>query len=418
MSPDSNGFWHYRNNVLHGGEINLLDIAKQFGTPSYVYSQTLIEQQWQAYQHALADFPHLLCYAVKANGNLAVLQLLARLGAGFDIVSGGELERVLRAGGKPDKIIFSGVGKTVAEIERALEVDIQCFNVESLPELDRLQKVAQQKQKVARVSLRINPNIDAKTHPYISTGLHEHKFGIGMEEALPAYLHAKQLPNLKIIGVDCHIGSQITQISPFIEALESVLALVSILNKEGIEIHHINLGGGLGVQYQQETPPSPADLCKAITDRLKGKSFTLCLEPGRSIVANAGVLLTHVEFIKSNQKKNFAIVDAGMNDLIRPALYDAWQGILPVKINETIAERLYDVVGPVCESADFIGKERALRVQANDYLAVTGAGAYGFVMSSQYNARPRAAEVLLTSSGPKLIRERETYEDLWVKERL
>jgi diaminopimelate decarboxylase len=413
---DSGAFWHYRDGVLHGGDHNLLTVAKQFGTPAYIYSQTLIEQQWQAYQQALNNYPHLLCYAVKANGNLAILQLLARLGAGFDIVSGGELERVLRAGGQPDKIVFSGVGKSVAEIQRALEVDIHCFNVESVPELDRIQQIAQQLHKVAQISLRVNPNIDAKTHPYISTGMNEHKFGISMHNALEAYRYAKKLPNIKIIGVDCHIGSQITQLSPFIEALESVLALIKTLKNEQIPIQHINLGGGLGVHYHNETPPTPAELCQALIARLPDQTLTLSLEPGRSIVANAGVLLTQVDYIKSNEKKNFAIVDAGMTDLIRPALYNAWQPILPVQINEHTAEHLYDVVGPVCESADFLGKDRALRVQANDYLAVTGSGAYGFVMSSQYNARPRAAEVLLTPNGAKLIRERETYADLWARE--
>lgn len=417
--PGLNHFWHYQNNTLHGANYNLLDITKEFGTPTYVYSQTLIQQQWLAYQEALATYPHLLCYAVKANSNLAILQLLARLGAGFDIVSGGELERVLRAGGEAKKIIFSGVGKSTIEIQRALDVGIHCFNVESIPELDRIQYIAKQKNKTAAVSLRVNPNIDAKTHPYISTGMNKHKFGISMQDALSAYLHAKKQSHLNIIGIDCHIGSQITQLSPFLEALESVLAFINQLRGEQIHIKHINLGGGLGVQYQDETPPSPAELCKAIIAHLPAdQSLTLSLEPGRSIVANAGVLLTQVEYIKNTAAKNFAIVDAGMNDLIRPALYDAWQAILPLQINEQHPEQVYDVVGPVCESADFLGKDRTLRIQPQDYLAITGAGAYGFVMSSQYNTRPRAAEVLLTTESAKLVRERETLEDLWAKEKL
>lgn len=415
-------FWHYREGVLHGGDTSLLQVAKEFGSPCYVYSQALIEQQWNAYESALKNHPHHLCYAVKANSNLAVLQILARMGAGFDLVSVGELKRVLKAGGDPSKIIFSGVGKTIAEIEYALAVNIHCFNVESIPELDRIQQVAQlhqQRQPYASVALRVNPNVDAKTHHYISTGLKENKFGISMDDAMKAFRHAKQLPNIKVIGVDCHIGSQITQIEPFIEALDNILELVDKLAKEGIILEKINMGGGLGIRYQKDMdPPSPEQLVNALLKRLEGRSITLSLEPGRSIVAEAGVLLTQVEYVKKGNDKNFVIVDAGMNDLMRPALYDAWQDIVPVQERKDTAAFLCDVVGPVCESADFLGKNRELAVQAGDYLVVKDAGAYGFVMSSQYNSRPRVAEVLLTASGPMEIRARETYEDLWEKETL
>lgn len=413
-----NNFWHYRENILYGGETNLVAVAQQFGTPCYVYAQHLIEQQWQAYKSALQAHPHHLCFAVKANSNLAILQLLAKMGAGFDIVSGGELERVLQAGGDPRHVVFSGVGKTAAEIEQALHVDIYCFNVESLAELDRIQQIAQACGQQARVALRINPNINAQTHPYISTGLKENKFGISIENAMDAYRYAARLPNIQIIGVDCHIGSQITQIDPFLAALESVLELVDALAREQISIRQIDMGGGLGVLYQQDIPPTPIELTQALIKRLQGRSLTLALEPGRSVVAKAGILLTRTEYIKTTVAKNFAIVDAGMNDLIRPSLYQAWQEIVPVQIHTQGVEKLFDVVGPVCESGDFLGKERKFILQEGDYLAVKDAGAYGFVMSSQYNSRPRAAEVLLTATGPRLIRERETFADLWRGEKL
>ena len=409
-------FWHYKNGKLYGGEVELLSVAKKFGTPTYVYSQDMIETQWHAYKKGLENYPHRLCYAVKANSNLAILQLLARLDAGFDIVSVGELERVLRAGGDPQKVVFSGVGKNVAEIERALEVNIYCFNVESLPELERIQQVAQQRGQIAKVSLRVNPNINAQTHPYISTGLRENKFGINIDDAVEAFVFAKSLPNIEILGVDCHIGSQITDVAPFLATLDSLLELIHNLEKNGISIEHIDLGGGLGVTYDHENPPAPEVLCAAIIKKLPGKKFTLALEPGRSIVANAGMLLTTVEYIKSAPHKNFAIVDAGMNDLIRPALYQAWQSIMPLQVKHNVPENLYDVVGPVCESADFLGKERKLAIEAGDYLGIGGSGAYGFVMSSQYNSRPRAAEVLLTFTEAKLIRARETLADLWTGE--
>jgi diaminopimelate decarboxylase len=413
-----NEFWHYKDNILHGGDTSLLTVAQTFGTPSYVYSQNLIEQQWLAYKNALQGHPHHLFYAVKANSNLAILQLLAKLGAGFDIVSGGELKRVLRAGGDPTKVVFSGVGKTATEIEEALKANIYCFNVESLPELDSIQKIAHARGQTARISLRVNPDINAQTHPYISTGLKENKFGISIEDAVNAYRYAATLPNIKIEGVDCHIGSQITQLDPFLAALESVLELVNTLASEQISLQHIDMGGGLGILYQQETPPSPSELTQALLQRLRGRPLTLALEPGRSIVAHAGVLLSRVEYIKQNTHRNFAIIDAGMNDLIRPALYQAWQDIVPVHKHDQDEARLYDVVGPVCESGDFLGKERNLTIRAGDCLAIKDSGAYGFVMSSQYNSRPRAAEVLLTENGPKLIRERETYEDVWKGEKL
>lgn len=410
-------FWHYRDNVLYGGETNLLTVAHTFGTPCYVYSQAMIEQQWHAYKNALKGFSHHLCYAVKANSNLAILQLLAKLGAGFDIVSGGELKRVIQAGGDPANIVFSGVGKTVAEIEYALSVNIQSFNVESFPELERLATIAKARGQEARIALRINPDVNANTHPYISTGLKENKFGITIAAALDAYRYAAQLPNIKIIGLDCHIGSQITEIEPFLETLESVLQIINLLARENIIIQHIDLGGGLGIQYQNEIPPTPEGLVSALLKRLQGQNLTLSLEPGRSIIAKAGILLTQVEYIKKTEYKNFVIVNAGMNDLIRPALYDAYQAIVPVQI-KPIASDTYQVVGPVCESGDFLGKERLLAIEAQDYLAIKDVGAYGSVMSSRYNSRPMVAEVLLTANGPQLIRERETDEDLWAKEKL
>ncbi len=412
-----NNFWQYREGVLHGGNTSLIDIANKFGTPCYVYSKAMIEERWKAHEDAFHGFPHLLCYAVKANSNLAVLQLLARLGAGFDLVSVGELKRVLKAGGDPAKIIFSGVGKTEDEIEYALSKNIYCFNVESIPELDRIQKIAQQGKSLASVALRVNPNVDAKTHHYISTGLKENKFGISMDDALKAFRYAKQLPNIKVIGVDCHIGSQITEIEPFIEALDNILTLVDQLEKEGIVIEKINMGGGLGIPYQNEKIPTPKELIQAMIKRLEGRSISLSLEPGRSIVAEAGVFLTEVQYVKKSADKNFIIVDGGMNDLIRPALYDAWQDIVPLKQTDN-ATFLCDVVGPVCESSDFLGKDRTLFAEEKDFLAVKDAGAYGFVMSSQYNSRPRVPEILLTDAGPVLIRERETDEDLWEKEKL
>lgn len=396
---------------------SLIQVAEQYGTPAYVYSRKAIEQAWLAYDQALADWPHLVCYAVKANSNIAILNVLARLGAGFDIVSVGELERVLLAGGEPGKVVFSGVGKSAGEMRRALEVGIRCFNVESVPELHRLNAVAAELGVVAPVSLRVNPDVDAQTHPYISTGLKENKFGISVNEAVAAYRTAAELPHLRVEGLDCHIGSQLTQIDPFIAALERVLNLVERLAEEGIDIHHLDLGGGLGITYQGEQPPAVAELMAAIKQTLGERRFELLFEPGRSIVGNAGMLLTRVEYLKHNEHKNFAVVDAAMNDLMRPALYSAWQQIEPVSQRQGEA-RSYDVVGPICETGDFLGKDRELALEPGDLLAVLSAGAYGFTMSSNYNTRPRAVEVMLDEGGAHVIRQRENFAQLVAGEAL
>lgn len=396
--------------------VALEQVAQQFGTPTYVYSRAYIEAQYQAYAQALAGVPHLVCFAVKANSNLAVLNLLARQGAGFDIVSGGELERVLAAGGAPEKIIFSGVGKPRAEMQRALEVGVACFNVESAQELERLQEVAQALGVVAPISLRVNPNVDAQTHPYISTGLRDNKFGIASEEVEAVYARAATLANIHILGVDCHIGSQLTSLAPFLAALDALLALVDRLATAGIQIAHLDLGGGLGVCYQAEQPPLIADYIQAVRARLAGRpGLKLIFEPGRSIVANAGVLLTRVEYLKSNAQKHFVIVDAAMNDLIRPALYQAWMDIQPVVARAGISQT-YDVVGPVCETGDFLAKQRDLVVAEGDYLALCSAGAYGFVMSSNYNTRGRAAEVIVDGTSVYEVRPRESIQSLYATE--
>jgi diaminopimelate decarboxylase len=389
----------------------LSTIAGQFGTPCYVYSKAAISNNFLAYQSALFDKEHLICYAVKANSNIAVLQTLAELGAGFDIVSIGELERVLRAGGDPAKVVFSGVAKTASEMQRALELGIHCFNVESEAELEILNSTASSCGATAAVSLRVNPDVDAQTHPYISTGLKENKFGIDINLAAQVYQRAAQMAHINVVGVDCHIGSQLVDIAPFVAALERLLALVDELAGLGIALKHIDIGGGLGVRYDDEEPPTPQSYMSAILPLLMDRSETLVLEPGRSITANAGVMLTQVQYLKSNGEKNFAIVDAAMNDMIRPALYQAWMDIQPISTGNS-ESAVYDVVGPVCETGDFLAKDRPLSICAGDYLCLMSAGAYGFVMSSNYNSRPRAPEVMVDGDQLHLVRQRETIEDL------
>ncbi|PUA44661.1 diaminopimelate decarboxylase [Pseudomonas protegens] len=409
--------FNYRDGELFAEGVALSAIAERFGTPTYVYSRAHIEAQYLAYAEALAGMPHLVCFAVKANSNLGVLNVLARLGAGFDIVSRGELERVLAAGGQADKIVFSGVGKTRDDMRRALEVGVHCFNVESAEELERLQQVAAELGVRAPVSLRVNPDVDAGTHPYISTGLKENKFGIDIATAEDVYIRAAQLPNLDIVGVDCHIGSQLTTLEPFIDALDRLLDLVDRLGECGIYLRHIDLGGGLGVRYRDEEPPLAADYVKAVRQRLDGRDLALVFEPGRFIVANAGVLLTRVEYLKHTEHKDFAIVDAAMNDLIRPALYQAWMDVSAVQPRDA-EPRTYDIVGPICETGDFLAKERSLALAEGDLLAVHSAGAYGFVMSSNYNTRGRAAEVLVDGGQAVEVRRRETVAELFAGESL
>ncbi|MDE1465266.1 diaminopimelate decarboxylase [Spartinivicinus poritis] len=399
----------YRDGELFAEDVPVTELAKQYGTPCYVYSRATLERHYTAYTKAMGEHPHLICYAVKANSNLAVLNVLAKLGAGFDIVSVGELERVLAAGGDPAKVVFSGVAKQEAEIARALEVGIHCFNVESEFELERIQKVAAQMDQQAAISLRINPDVDAKTHPYISTGLKENKFGISFDDAISVFQKAAQLPNLEILGVDCHIGSQLTEIDPFLDAMDRLLFLVDELAKLGIKLKHLDLGGGLGVRYQQEIPPEPDTYAKAVMEKIQGRNLTLVFEPGRSIAANAGILVTQVDMLKDNGHKHFAIVDAAMNDLIRPSLYNAWQDIIQVKPRTDGLQANFDIVGPVCETGDFLGKGRELNLKPGDLLAVRSAGAYGFVMSSNYNSRNRAAEVMVDKGQHHLIRARETF---------
>ena len=401
----------YRQGELFAEQVSLQELAEQFGTPCYIYSRASIEHNFHAYQQALQGNPHLICYAVKANSNLAVLQVLASLGAGFDIVSGGELQRVITAGGDPAKVIFSGVGKTLDEIRLALDARIHCFNVESEAELLRINQVAGEMGCLAPVSLRVNPDVDARTHPYISTGLKENKFGIDSDSALDVYRRAAALESIEVTGIDCHIGSQLTELAPYLEAVDRLLQIVDQLDESGITIHHLDLGGGLGVSYEQETPPSAQELVAAIQDRMSERNLKLLLEPGRSITANSGVLLVKVEYLKRTPHKNFVIVDGAMNDLIRPALYDAWQDIVPVKIRNDRPRLPYDIVGPVCESADFLGKDRELAVQEGDLLAVRSAGAYSFVMSSNYNSRNRAPEVMVDREHMHLIRRRETVTE-------
>jgi diaminopimelate decarboxylase len=404
--------FEYKQGALYCESVAIADLARAYGTPLYVYSRATLERHWHAFDRALADHDHLVCYAVKANSNLAVLNLLARLGSGFDIVSGGELRRVLAAGGDPARIVFSGVGKQVEEIEAALEADILCFNVESGPELDRLQEIAARMGRKARVSFRVNPDVDAKTHPYISTGLKENKFGIAFGEAEAVYRKAAQLEHIEIIGMDCHIGSQLTEMSPYIDALDRLLGLIERLGDAGIAIRHLDLGGGLGIRYREETPPLPADWASALRERLAGFDGTVVIEPGRAIAGNAGILVTRVDYLKHGADKNFAVVDAAMNDLIRPSLYGAWQEIIRVVEASDAPEKIYDVVGAICESSDFLGKERALRLQQGDLLAIRSSGAYGFGMASNYNSRRRAAEVMVDGEQHYCVRAREEYDDL------
>ena len=406
-----------RDGQLFAEGVALSAIAERFGTPTYVYSRAHIEAQYRAYADALQGIEHLVCFAVKANSNLGVLNVLARLGAGFDIVSRGELERVLAAGGKPEKIVFSGVGKSRDDMRRALEVGVHCFNVESTDELERLQLVAAKLGVQAPVSLRVNPDVDAGTHSYISTGLKENKFGIAISDAEAVYARAAALPNLQVLGVDCHIGSQLTTLPPFLDALDRLLALIDRLAARDIHIRHLDLGGGLGVQYRDEQPPLAGDYIAAVRERIAGRSLALVFEPGRSIVANAGVLLTRVEYLKHTEHKNFAIVDAAMNDLIRPALYQAWMDVVAVQPRDAVA-RPYDIVGPICETGDFLAKGRELALEEGDLLAIRSAGAYGFVMSSNYNTRGRAAEVLVDGAQSFEVRRRESVQELFAGESL
>jgi len=410
--------FNYQNNQLFAEAVPLSQIAELFDTPCYVYSRRALEQAYLAYENAFSGHNALICYAVKANSNLAVLNVLARLGAGFDIVSGGELERVLIAGGSADKIIFSGVGKTEDELRRALEAGIHCFNIESEAELERLNTIALDMGKIAPISLRVNPDVDAQTHPYISTGLKENKFGINIDQAFEVYRHAYSLSGVEPVGIDCHIGSQLTSLSPFADALQRLLQLIAKLADVGITLQHLDLGGGLGVRYQNETPPTPADYAAAITPLMGDTDLKLIFEPGRSISANAGVLLTRVEYLKDNGDKKFAVVDAAMNDLIRPALYQSWMDIIPVSNTAQGESALYDIVGPVCESSDFLGKDRELVLNDGDLLAVCSAGAYGFGMSSNYNTRNRCAEVMVDGNKAHLVRRRETYQDQLSLEKL
>jgi len=404
--------FEYRDGELHCEDVALSQIAQQVGTPAYVYSREALERAYLSYAQALEGRNALICFAVKANSNLAVLNVLARLGAGFDIVSGGELERALLAGAEPSKIVFSGVGKQAHEIARALEVGIHCFNIESEAELYRVNEVAASSGHIAKVSFRVNPDVDAGTHPYISTGLKENKFGIAIETAPSVYAKAQALSNIEIVGVDCHIGSQLTEVSPFLDALDRLLALIDQLAAQGVVIRHLDLGGGLGVCYTDETPPTPASYINAVIERLGDRDLKLVFEPGRSIAANAGVLLTQVEFLKENGEKNFAIIDAAMNDLIRPALYSAYQEIIPVHESQDSEVKAWDLVGPICETGDFLGKDRALALQPGQLLAVCSAGAYGFVMASNYNTRPRVAEVMVDDNRFQIVRARETFADL------
>ncbi len=408
---------HQKGGVLHVEDTPLDNLAAKYGTPLYVYSRAALEAAYRAFDQALAGHPHQVCYAVKANGSLAILQRFARLGAGFDIVSGGELARVLQAGGDPARVVFSGVGKRENEMRAALLAGIQCFNVESESELARLNRVAGEMHRKAPVSLRVNPNVDAKTHPYISTGLKENKFGIAHDQALRVYAEAAALPHIEVVGIDCHIGSQLTDVTPFAEALDRVLELVAGLEAQGIRLHHIDIGGGVGIRYRDETPPDLAIYAEILLSRLRGRPETPAIDPERAPVGNAGRLLTKVEYLKHGEAKDFAIVDAAMNDLMRPSLYDAWHDILPVRERRGDV-RNYSVVGPVCESGDFLGHDRGLALAEGDVLAICSAGAYGMSMSSNYNTRPRAAEVLVHGARHDLVRTREKVEDLYAQERL
>ena len=412
-------FFQYKNNQLMAENLPVKQLAEQFGTPLYIYSKATLERHWHAFDNAFGEHPHLVCFAVKSNPNIAILNVMAKLGSGFDIVSQGELERVLAAGGDATKVVFSGVAKSHQEIARALEVNIRCFNVESEAELLRINQIAGEMGKIAPISLRVNPDVDAHTHPYISTGLKENKFGVSVEQAREVYKLAATLPNIKIVGMDCHIGSQLTELQPFLDAVDRLIVLMEQLKQDGIHLKHLDLGGGLGVTYTDETPPHPTDYAKALWEKLSAFSeLEIIVEPGRAITANAGILVTKVEYLKSNESRNFAIVDAGMNDMIRPALYQAYMNIL--EIDRTLAreEKMYDVVGPICETSDFLGKQRKLAIAEGDYLAQRSAGAYGASMSSNYNSRPRTAEVMVDGDKAHLIRRREALNELWQLESL
>ena len=412
-------FFQYKNNQLMAENLPVKQLAEQFGTPLYIYSKATLERHWHAFDNAFGEHPHLVCFAVKSNPNIAILNVMAKLGSGFDIVSQGELERVLAAGGDAAKVVFSGVAKSHQEIARALEVNIRCFNVESEAELLRINQVAGEMGKIAPISLRVNPDVDAHTHPYISTGLKENKFGVSVEQAREVYKLAATLPNIKIVGMDCHIGSQLTELQPFLDAVDRLIVLMEQLKQDGIHLKHLDLGGGLGVTYTNEAPPHPTEYAKALWEKLSAFSeLEIIVEPGRAITANAGILVTKVEYLKSNESRNFAIVDAGMNDMIRPALYQAYMNIL--EIDRTLArkEKIYDVVGPICETSDFLGKQRKLAIEEGDYLAQRSAGAYGASMSSNYNSRPRTAEVMVDGDKAHLIRRREALNELWQLESL
>jgi len=411
-------YFNYQNDELYVEDVSIQDIVYQHGSACYIYSRATLERHWQAFDRAFGGQKHLICYAVKANSNIAILNLLARLGSGFDIVSLGELERVIAAGGDTKKIVFSGIGKREDEILAALKTGIRCFNIEVSGELDRINVLAEQLGIVAPVSFRVNPDVDAKTHPYISTGLKENKFGIDIDLALSEYRRAAAMPNVKVVGIDCHIGSQLTESRPFLDALDRVLELVTALEGEGIHLHHIDLGGGLGICYKDEQPPEPSEYIQAILARLGNQPYEILLEPGRAIVGNAGILVTQVEYLKTTPHKNFAIVDAAMNDLIRPSLYDAWQEVIPVTKQGDVDEQHWDIVGPVCETGDFLGKDRVLSIKQGDLLAIRSSGAYGFSMSSNYNSRPRVVEVMVDGAKVRVIRDRERISHLWAGEHL
>ena len=410
-------FFQYKNEQLYVEDLPVKQLAEEFGTPLYIYSRATLERHWHAFDSALGDHPHLICYAVKANSNIGILNVMAKLGSGFDIVSQGELERVLAAGGEASKVVFSGVAKSRAEIMRALEVGIRCFNVESIAELHHINQIAGEMGKIAPISLRVNPDVDAHTHPYISTGLKENKFGVSVDEAREVYKLAATLPHVKITGMDCHIGSQLTELHPFLDATDRLIRLIEQLKEDGITLKHLDLGGGLGVTYTDETPPHPSDYAAALLNKLKDyKDLEIILEPGRAIAANAGILVAKVQYLKSNESRNFAITDTGMNDMIRPALYEAYMNIIEIDRTLERKKAIYDVVGPVCETSDFLGKQRELAIAEGDYIAQRSAGAYGASMSSNYNSRPRTAEVLVDGDKTHLIRRRESLSELWALE--
>ena len=410
-------FFQYKNEQLYVEDLPVKQLAEEFGTPLYIYSRATLERHWHAFDSALGEHPHLICYAVKANSNIGILNVMAKLGSGFDIVSQGELERVLAAGGDASKVVFSGVAKSRAEIMRALEVGIRCFNVESVAELHHINQIAGEMGKIAPISLRVNPDVDAHTHPYISTGLKENKFGVSVDEARAVYKLAATLPHIKITGMDCHIGSQLTELQPFLDATDRLIRLIEQLQEDGITLKHLDLGGGLGVTYTDETPPHPSDYAAALLNKLKGyENLEIILEPGRAIAANAGILVAKVQYLKSNESRNFAITDTGMNDMIRPALYEAYMNIIEIDRTLEREKTIYDVVGPVCETSDFLGKQRELAIAEGDYIAQRSAGAYGASMSSNYNSRPRTAEVLVDGNKAHLIRRRENLSELWALE--